>query len=129
MTGDEHDVDERPDDSDPTCSRCGGEPVTVRSGGVQVRECADCGNVLGLSDADLAADDREDGPVRTGEVTATDGELGQLVALLRAEGTAEAGAGPSVTAGRLLIATDAATLEIRAADGDVEIREVDGQDD
>lgn len=111
-----------------TCDRCSGDAVTARSGTVPVLECADCGNVLGLADAALDAGAGPEEPVSTDEVTATDGELGQLVTLLRAEGTG-GGSGRSITADRLLLSTEAATLEVRASDGDVEIRVLDRDDD
>lgn len=82
-------------------------------------ECADCGNVLGLGDAPGPGG----GGLRTESVRAEDGDLLRLVALLRAEPDAPDG---TVTADRLLLETAAATLEVTAADGWIEIRELDG---
>lgn len=107
------------------CDRCGGEAVPVRSGPVSVLECADCGNVLGLADDALAPAAGPEAPVGTDEVAATDGELGQLVTLLRTEGTAGDGSGPVITTDRLLLSTGTATLEVTAGDGEVVIRERD----
>lgn len=114
-----------------TCSRWVGEAVLDRAGAVSVLECGDCGNVPGLADGTFDADDGPGGGlVRTDEVTATDGELVELVALLRTEAATERGSERSLVTDRLLTATDEATLEVRAAGGDgVEIREIDPGDD
>lgn len=145
---------ETPEGDDPgsgepesACDRCGGEPLRVRSGGVTVLECDSCGNVLGLAEERSGAgaagegrggsdgdDCREgvdrgaDGAARFDEVTAADGDLGQLVTLLRAEAAAGDPV-PAITTGRLLLSTEATTLEVRAADGDLEVAEVDRTDD
>lgn len=126
--------DERnpPDDPDPTdgqgvtCDRCGEEAVPARSGAVSILECAECGNVLGLDDVAFDQDVVEaERPASTDEIVATDGELGQLVTLLRAEDTADDGSGPSLSTDRLLLSTDSATLEVRASGDEVEIRALD----
>lgn len=107
------------------CDRCGGEAVPDRSGPVSVLECGACGNVLGLADAAFDPDAGPAAPVGADEVAATDGELGQLVTLLRAEGAAGDGSGRSIATDRLLLSTGTATLEVTAGDGEVEIRELD----
>ena len=99
------------------CDRCGGDPTTRDEAGVAVVECADCGNVLGLAEASSP----DPGGLRTGAVRAADGDLGQLVALLRAEAD---GPGGTLGAERLLLETATATLEVTAADGRIEIREL-----
>lgn len=122
--------------ADRTCDRCGGEAVPVESGAVTLLECADCGNVLGLVDhggpvgaepaEGLDASDGEDRRVE--EVTARDGELGQLVALLRTgaeDSPASTETGPGIETNRLLIETDRATLEVVADDDRLQIRESD----
>lgn len=116
--------------TDPTtpdrCDRCGGEPVGRDDGNVSVLECADCGNVLGLGDPPTADSSPTDpGEVSTGVVTAVDGDLGQLVGLLRAEAATDAE--PVVSADRLLLETAEATLAVTADDGRVEIRELEGE--
>lgn len=117
------------EDDGRTCDRCGGAAVPDRSGTATVLECGDCGNVLGLADVAFDADSPTDRQFRTGEVTAADGELEQLVTLLRSEGTDADGSGPSISTDRLLLATESAILEVRAGDDCVEIREVDRSDD
>ena len=108
------------------CDRCGGEPVGRDDGTVSVLECADCGNVLGLADPPSTDSPTTDpGQVSTGVVTATDGDLGQLVGLLRAEAAADAA--PAVSADRLLLETAEATLAVTADDGSLEIRELEDE--
>lgn len=77
-------------------------------------------NVLGRGDAPGPGG----GGLRIDAVRAEDGDFTQLVALLRAEADAPDG---TVTADRLLLETAAATLEVTAADGRIEIRELDGE--
>jgi hypothetical protein len=99
------------------CQYCGGEVLTGDGDGVTLLECSDCGNVVGLADGPEESDAPE--PVDTDTVTATDGELEQLLTLLRARGD------DSVRAERFLLETAETTLEITAADGDVVLREVE----
>lgn len=63
-------------------------------------------------------------------MTATDGDVGQLVALLRAGGEGcpgSTGPGHPIEAGRLLIETERATLEV-VADGRLLLREAVSDD-
>jgi hypothetical protein len=118
-------------DADRRCPRCGGEAVRKSGDGVPVLECADCGNVLGLAgtasdtaaetDSAAAASTDDETPVSTGTVHATDGDLGQLTRLLRARGDDDG----RLETDRLVLETEAATLEV-LPDGDtLEIRPVD----
>lgn len=101
------------------CDRRGGDPTTRNDGGVPVIECADCGtsSVWGRT-----------GPRRRGVAdrrgAGEDGDLMQLVALRRAEADAPDG---TVAADRLLLETAAATLEVTATDGRIEIRKPDDE--
>jgi hypothetical protein len=99
------------------CQYCGGEVLTGDGDGVTLLECSDCGNVVGLADGPEESETPE--PVDTDTVTATDGELEQLLTLLRARGD------DSVRAERFLLETAETTLEITAVDGDVVLREVE----
>jgi|GEM_PF-3135100 len=104
-------------DSERACERCGGAAVPSEAPGVTLLECVDCGNVVGIADA--AEDTLDSGPGDARTVTATDGELDQLVTLLRSRGAED------IHAEALRIETAGATLAITAADGQLRIREVE----
>ena len=138
------------DDPPAPCGRCGGEPVPGDDAGVPVFECEDCGNVPGLvppgragsDDADAAGEptsdetvgaDAADGPafdqeagsngsLSTGTVTVADGDLDQLVGLLRSE----SGPGGTITTDRLLLEVGGVTLEVTVRTGTVEVAEREG---
>lgn len=110
-----------PDDAetDRRCNRCGGEAVPKSGDGVDVLECADCGNVLGLARPE--ADEGDTEALTTGTVHATDGNLDQLHRLLRTRGGEE----PRLEADRLILEIEAATIAV-TPDGDtLAIRSVD----
>lgn len=106
------------------CNRCGGEAAPTDSNGVVVLECADCGNVIGLAQAEPDAD--TDSPdetesVDTGTVHATDGNLDQLRRLLGQAG----GDDPHIEADRLLLETETATIAVTSNGDTLDIRPVD----
>jgi transcription initiation factor TFIIIB Brf1 subunit/transcription initiation factor TFIIB len=114
------------DDAEQRCNRCGGEAVPTDGNGVAVLECADCGNVLGLAqaepDADTdSADDTES--VDTGTVHVTDGNLDQLRRLLRRRD----GEDSHIEADRLLLDTETATIGVTANGDALDIRAVDDE--
>jgi hypothetical protein len=145
------------DDPPAPCGRGGGEPVPGDDAGVPVFECEDCGNVPGLvppgragsDDADAAGEPTSDGTVgadaadgpafdqeagssgslSTGTVTVANGDLDQLVGLLRSE----SGPGGTITTDRLLLEVGSVTLEVgsvtlevTARTGTVEVAEREG---
>ncbi|WP_178917144.1 hypothetical protein [Natronomonas gomsonensis] len=106
-------------DSESTCERCGGDAVPSETPGVTLLECVDCGNVVGIAgEPEETPDSRS---VDTQTVTATDGELDQLVMLLRSRGA------DGIHADELRIEAAGATLVITAADGELRIREADSE--
>lgn len=113
-------------DDEQRCNRCGGEAVPTDSNGVAVLECADCGNVLGLAQAESNADaDSTDDTesVDTETVHATDGNLDQLQRLLRRQG----GDDPHIEADRLLLETETATIAVTSNGDALDIRPVDDE--
>ncbi|MFW5964820.1 MAG: hypothetical protein ACOCQM_08120 [Natronomonas sp.] len=111
--------DESESESEGICGRCGGDAVPSDAPGVTLLECVDCGNVVGIAGA--AEETPDSGSVDTETVTATDGELDQLVTLLRSRGA------DGIHADELRIETTGATLAITAADGELRIREADSE--
>jgi hypothetical protein len=111
--------DESRPDSERRCGHCGGDAVPSDTPGVTLLECVDCGNVVGI--AGSAEDPSNSEPVDTDTVTATDGDLEQLLTLLRSHGA------ECIHAETLRIETAEATLSITATGGELRIREADSE--
>ena len=112
-------TDESQPGSDATCGRCGGDAVPSDAPGVTLLECVDCGNVVGI--AGSTDDSRDSETVDAETVTATDGDLEQLLTLLRSRGA------ESIDAETLRIETAGTALTITATDGELRIREADAE--
>lgn len=114
---------------DRLCEQCGGRTAPVDNGGVSVFECVDCGNVVGLVDPTKATSASDSEQPRVGidtdTVTATDGELQQLLTLLRTYGDGEAS---EITAGRLVLATEDADIVVSAEADSLRVRKAHEDD-
>ena len=102
-----------------------GEPTSDETVGADAAGEPTSDETVGADAADGPAFDQEagsSGSLSTGTVTAADGDLDQLVGLLRSE----SGPGGTITTDRLLFEVGGVTLEVTVRTGTVEVAEREG---